>query len=185
MRHADALSRCVNAVDKTLALTKEIIREEQVKDEVCEQYKQYENFWLDEDNVLYRQGPEEQPRVVIPASLVPTVLASYHDLPFTAHQGVGRTVEFIKKKCWWDTLACDVGEYIKRCEACAKRKTGHKVTAPLGDQLEAKEFLDVVSLDVVGPLPITERGNRYLLTFVDHFTRFCDAVPIESKILKQ
>jgi hypothetical protein len=36
--------------------------------------------------------------MVIPASLVPTVLASYHDLPFTAHQVVGRTVEFIKKK---------------------------------------------------------------------------------------
>jgi transposase InsO family protein len=28
----------------------------------------------------------------------------------------------------------------------------------------------------VGPLPITERGNRYLLTFIDHFTRFCDAI---------
>jgi hypothetical protein len=59
MRYADALSRCVNAVGKTLALTKEIIREEQVKDVLCEQYKQYGNFWLDEDNVLYRQGPEE------------------------------------------------------------------------------------------------------------------------------
>ena len=53
-----------------------------------------------------------------------------------------------------------------------KRKTGHRVTATLGDQLEAKEFLDIVSLDVVGPLPVTERGNKYILTFVDHFTRF-------------
>jgi transposase InsO family protein len=30
----------------------------------------------------------------------------------------------------------------------------------------------------VGPLPITERGYRYLLTFIDHFTRFSDAIPI-------
>ena len=56
-----------------------------------------------------------------------------------------------------------------------KQETG---LAPLGDQLEAKEFLDVVSLDIVGPLPATERGNKYILTFVDHFTRFCEAVPI-------
>jgi transposase InsO family protein len=116
--------------------------------------------------------------MVIPATLVPTVLASCHDLPFTAHQGVGRTVEFIKKKYCWETLVSDVREYIRKCEACAKRKTGHKVTAPLRDQLDAKKFLDIVSLDIVGPLPVTERGNKYLLTFVDHFTRFCEAVPV-------
>jgi len=38
--------------------------------------------------------------------------------------------------------------------------------------------LDIVSLDVVGPLPVTEKGNKYLLTFVDHFTWFCEAIPI-------
>ena len=59
-----------------------------------------------------------------------------------------------------------------------KEKTGNRVTAPLGDQLEGKEFLCIVSIDVMGPLPVTERGNKYILTFVDHFTRFCEAVPI-------
>jgi transposase InsO family protein len=44
--------------------------------------------------------------------------------------------------------------------------------------LEAKEFLDIVSLDIVGLLPVTEGDNRYLLTFVDHFIRFNEAVPI-------
>ena len=61
---------------------------------------------------------------------------------------------------------------------CARRKTGHKVKAPLGEIPVAKEFLDIVSLDIVEPLPVTERGNKYLLTFTDHFTRYCDAVPI-------
>ena len=72
----------------------------------------------------------------------------------------------------------DVTEFIKRCEACAKRNAGHRTTTPLGQSLEAREFLDVVSLDTVGPLPITERGNKYLLTFVNHFTRFCEAIPV-------
>jgi len=27
----------------------------------------------------------------------------------------------------------------------------------------------------MGPLPVTERGNKYLVTFVEHFTRFCEA----------
>ena len=33
-------------------------------------------------------------------------------------------------------------------------------------------------MDVVGPLPITVKGNKYLLTFIYHFTRFCVAIPI-------
>jgi hypothetical protein len=178
MRHADALSRSVNRIDRTLTLTKEVIQEEQAKDTLCEQYKQCEDFWIDEESVLYKKEPNGQSRMVIPNSLVLTVLESYHDLPFTAHQGIQRTVEFIRKKYWWETLVSDVKTYVRKCEACAKRKTGRKIIAPLGDQLDAREFLDVVSLDVVGPLPITGKGNRYLLTFIDHFTRFCDAIPI-------
>jgi transposase InsO family protein len=78
-------------------------------------------------------------------------------------------------------LTKDVAEYINACEACAKRKTGNKIVAPVGESLEAKEFLDVVSLDVVGPLPVTDSGNKYLLTFVDHFTRFCEAIPMPTQ----
>jgi transposase InsO family protein len=78
-------------------------------------------------------------------------------------------------------LSKDVRDYINACEACAKRRTGNRIVAPLGDSLEANEFLDVVSLDVVGPFPVTENGNKYLLTFVDHFTRFCEAIPIPTQ----
>jgi hypothetical protein len=136
---------------------------------MCERYRGYEDFWTDEEGTLYRQRQGEQPRVVIPATLVQTVLTNYHELPFTAHQGVARTVAFRSKKYWWETTKSDVSTFIKQCEACAKRKTGRRAIAPLGESLEALEFLDVVSLDVVGPLPVTDRGNKFLLTFVDHF----------------
>jgi len=75
----------------------------------------------------------------------------------------------------------DLSVYIRKCDACAKRKTGHRVTTPLGEALVAHEFLDVVSLDIVGRLPNTEKGNKYLLTFVDHFTRFCEAIRIAKQ----
>ena len=73
----------------------------------------------------------------------------------------------------------DVTEFIKGCDSCARRKTGHKVKAPLGEIPVATEFLDVVSLDIVGP--VTEQGNKYLLTFVDHYTRFYEAILIDRQ----
>jgi len=67
------------------------------------------------------------------------------------------------------------------CGDCARRKTGHKAKTPLGEIPVATEFLDIVSLDIVGLLPVTERGNKYLLTFVDHLTRFSEAIPITKQ----
>jgi hypothetical protein len=55
MHHADALSRHVNLVEGELPLSKERIREELEKDAQCQEYKQYDDFWLDEENTLYHQ----------------------------------------------------------------------------------------------------------------------------------
>jgi hypothetical protein len=104
--------------------------------------------------VLYRQGNKGQPFIVIPTILIPVIL-KYHELPFTAHQGIRRTIGFISWKYWWETMRNEVTEFITGYDACSRRKTGHRSKAPLGDTIVAHEFLDVVSLDIVGPLPVT------------------------------
>jgi hypothetical protein len=66
------------------------------------------------------------------------VLKCYHELPFTANQDIARTTAAIRRKFWWESLSRDVTEYINACEARAKRKTGNKIVAPLGESLDAK-----------------------------------------------
>ena len=34
------------------------------------------------------------------------------------------------------------------------------------------------SMDICGPYPITAGKNRYLLTFIDHLTKYAEAIPI-------
>jgi hypothetical protein len=64
-----------------------------------------EKFWLDEDQLLYREEKDRHPLTVIPKALVGTVLKCYHELPFTAHQGIVRTIAAIKRKYWWESLS--------------------------------------------------------------------------------
>jgi hypothetical protein len=37
------------------------------------------------------------------------------------------------------------------------------------------------ALDIVGPLTITNQGNKYILTFQDNLTKFSKAIPIENQ----
>jgi IS30 family transposase len=36
-------------------------------------------------------------------------------------------------------------------------------------------------MDLVGPLSLTDSKNRYLLTVIDYWTRWCEACPIPNK----
>lgn len=33
-------------------------------------------------------------------------------------------------------------------------------------------------LDMVGPLAVTERGNKYIAVFIDHFSHFAEIIPV-------
>ena len=39
----------------------------------------------------------------------------------------------------------------------------------------------MVSIDICGPYPITQKKHRYLLTYIDHFTRYPEAIPIQNQ----
>ena len=40
--------------------------------------------------------------------------------------------------------------------------------------------LQIVAMDFVGPLPMSEQGNTYALVMVDHFTRWPIAYAVED-----
>jgi hypothetical protein len=74
MRHADALSRCIKTVTGQYLLTREIVKEEQDQDPMCQAYKTREEFWSDDTQLLYYKEEGDHLWVVIPKSLVKTVL---------------------------------------------------------------------------------------------------------------
>jgi hypothetical protein len=76
MRHADALSRCIKPVTGDYVLTREVVKEEQDQDPMCQVYtcKTSEEFWSDNTQLLYYKQEGDHLCVVVPRSLVETVL---------------------------------------------------------------------------------------------------------------
>lgn len=41
--------------------------------------------------------------------------------------------------------------------------------------------LDRLATDILGPLPTTPRGNRYVLVVTDHFTNWVEILPVPDQ----
>jgi hypothetical protein len=74
-----------------------------------------------------------------------------------------------------------IEDYVKKSYSCQRRKGDREFIDPLGEVEEPTTPFQVKSLDVTGPYPLTPRKNRYLLTFIDHCTRYVKAFPITDQ----
>ena len=72
----------------------------------------------------------------------------------------------------------NVEDYVSKCDECRRRKQRGEYTVPLGEVRQPTYPFEITSVDICGPNPLTPRKNKYLLTFICHFTRYAEAIPI-------
>ena len=46
--------------------------------------------------------------------------------------------------------------------------------------VESKIFYQM-GMDLIGPLPVTSLGNKYIVTLTDYFSKWAEAAPLPSK----
>src|SRR5256885_955708 len=71
------------------------------------------------------------------------------------------------------------GNIIKTCKTCQKRER-RRGEAPLEPIKKRITPFYQVGIDVMGPLPRTMTGKRYIVVAVDHFTKWVEAKAIEE-----
>jgi transposase InsO family protein len=82
-------------------------------------------------------------------------------------------------------MAIDVQQFVQNCASCArKRLTTQRRTAHI-KLFPPSEPLEFVAMDILGPLPETKRGNRYLLVIVDRFTKLTRTVPLSTTVASE
>ena len=67
----------------------------------------------------------------------------------------------------------DVRRYVQICDEC-QRRGKNKRTEPL-HPIKVGQPFDRVGMDIVGPLPMTERGNKYIVVATDYLTKWPEA----------
>ena len=123
---------------------------------------------------------EEGFKIAIPKSIQTEIIQTYHDE--IGHPGIYKTTSEIATRYIWPTLQADVKDFISTCHHCQVTKPNLKPKQPpLGLSETARAPFTHLAFDLIGPLQITERGNRYALVGTDLFSKRIYAVPLMTK----
>ena len=98
-----------------------------------------------------------------------------HDL---AHSGAGRTLSRLQLTWYWPGMTAEVRQVVRTCEVCQAAKQGGTRATGERQRLYAGRPWQKVAVDLVGPMPETSRGHKWILVLMDHFTRWQDALPL-------
>ena len=149
-------------------------------------------YWMNwnllevKDGVLMRRwesddGKEINLKTVLPWSFRPTILRHLHSSLTAAHLGVNKLLHKVQRRYYWVGLAADVRSWVRRCTTCAQLKNPPKKSrAPL-QQYVVGAPMERVAMDILGPLPKTDRGNVYVLVVGDYFTKWIEAYPLPNQ----
>lgn len=120
-----------------------------------------------------RDGPIYQ--ALVPLSERRNVLYFCHDFKGAGHLGYKKTLEKVKSKYFWPGCRKDVRGYVMGCNQCSKRKNPNKSKrAPMGI-VETGVPMERIATDILGELPRTNAGNRYILVVSDYFTKWTES----------
>nr|VZI11331.1 unnamed protein product [Spirometra erinaceieuropaei] len=131
---------------------------------------------MENDLLFFKDDTHNQPRLVVPGSLVPPILDDLHRE--LGHVGHVKTEAAVRQRFWWPRLRVQV---LIFCNTCPTRATfkglNPRRQAPLQPMATGFPF-ERVGIDVIGPLPITLTVNRYILVMVDYFIQWAEAVTL-------
>ena len=132
-------------------------------------------------NILYyRQNKDNL--LVIPNEFRNTLLLQYHDGCLGGHLSSRKVISKMITKYFWPNILNDIKTWCKNCKICASRKnTLRNQIVPLKPIKPPKAPMEITALDIVGPLPLTIYGNKYILVFCDYLTKWPEAVAIPDQ----
>ena len=161
---------------KDFILTDEVLNEHWHKDTKIQEFFEGNTTLERRRQRFYKKGSN---LIYIPATLRNSLLQQSHD-DYGAHCGRNKTYSRINSQFWWPQMKHDIEEYVNTCLICKQVKAGKERQQGLMEPIRVKRPWDILGIDIFGPLPMTDRGNRFIIVMIDHATKFVLAEPTNN-----
>ena len=138
------------------------------------------------NGILHRRvdkgTPSERLVLVVPRMMRADLLKLSHGDPSSGHMGTNRCLERLQKQYYWPGMATEVQLWITECEISSRCRTPVLPKKAPVKGIEVGQPMELwAAMDILGPLPMTARGNQYILVMSDHFTKWVEAIPMTNQ----
>lgn len=116
---------------------------------------------------------------VIPMEQRQEIISKNHSEPTSGHFGIFKTHKRLSLNYFWPNMHKDVVNFVSSCDNCLSHK--HSTQATLGTMGRPKDCsrpFQMLSMDLVGPLPVSKKQNTFLLVVTCCFSKYCMLFPI-------
>ena len=163
------------AMDPTLAKPREAAENEESEVRVGFYYQNGLLYWRWRPEGSLEGDVRTCEQLVLPQQCRQTVLQLAHDVPMSGHMGISKTKECILQQYYWPGIFSDVAAYCRTCEVCQKSNPKYPPRAKMVSMPMIELPFQRIAMDVVGPLPRSQRGNQFILTICDYATWYPEA----------
>ena len=136
-------------------------------------------FVLDSDGLLYcidqptvrSLSPHRTHlRLCLPLLYRNKFVSHMHANILSGHAGITHTYDKLRAHVWWPKMMQSIMYVLNQCPVCmrAKREQHHSPNHPV---MTPTYPWQMVSIDLIGPLPVSKNGNKYILTMEDCYSR--------------
>ncbi|KAG5861259.1 hypothetical protein JTB14_017767 [Gonioctena quinquepunctata] len=126
-------------------------------------------------------GSSDHWKCVVPMGKRREVMKKAHDEPTSGHMGIFKTFHRLAEIYYWPKLRYDVTCFVRKCETCAAYKPDLK--GPRGlmtAQPKISRPWEMVSTDLMGPLPRSLKGNKFILVVTDYSSKYSLVFPLRT-----
>jgi len=102
-----------------------------------------------------------------------------------AHVGFNKLFNTLRNLYFWPSMKNDIKSVVSSCSICLERKDGCGKLRHDSKGLYAKFPFEKVFMDITGPLPTTNNGDKYILGLVDGFSKWIALIPLKTGSAKE
>src|SRR5436190_5845630 len=92
-----------------------------------------------------------------------------------------KTMEKVCQRFYWVNFKDDVKDWCRKCSTCASSNGPHKRRKAPMRQYNVGSPFEWIAVDVAGPFPETEDGNKYIIFVMDYFSKWAEAYALPNQ----